>query len=292
MTSSLKSRAGRLFGLVGLVPHRRPPFLTTDWRYHFRPDRHAGARLGPELGAPVVWHASEDPGVPRGDLADIFLSSPGLHKWPHYLPVYERTLGGLRDRPVRFLEIGVDRGGSLASWRQYLSPDATLVGIDINPECAQYGDPSRGMHVRIGPQQDVGFLRSVVDEFGRFDVILDDGSHFASHLVESFRYLFPHGLADGGVYIAEDLQTSYWRHYRDSRRSFIEFAKGLVDDLHAQYQHDDMTDYDFRPGSAQWRSQVTVPRITRLLESVEFHDGVVVIRKAAGPRELPVSVRR
>jgi demethylmacrocin O-methyltransferase len=46
-----------------------------------------------------------------------------------------------------------------------------------------------------------------------FDIILDDGSHINDDVIQSFKIMFPK-IRKGGVYIAEDLQTSYWsNHY-------------------------------------------------------------------------------
>ena len=42
-----------------------------------------------------------------------------------------------------------------------------------------------------------------------FGLIIDDGSHFNRHQLFSFHHLFPH-LKDGGIYVIEDVQTSYW----------------------------------------------------------------------------------
>jgi 23S rRNA U2552 (ribose-2'-O)-methylase RlmE/FtsJ len=291
MLNRLKGAVVHLFRLVGWVPQLHPPYLTRDWRWRYRPDRGSATVLGPELAAPTTWSATRDPVPPGGELAEIFLSTPDIQKWMHYLPIYERTLADLRHKPLKFLEIGVDRGGSLQAWRRHLGAEATIVGIDINPACAHYDDPAGDIHVRIGSQDDTGFLRKVVDEFGAFDVIVDDGSHFTSHLIDSFRFLFPHGLAAGGVYLAEDLQTNYWRHYRNSATSFLDLAKGLVDVAHRHYQEDGMLEPDFRIGSPERRMQVTVPLATRLVESIEFHDGMVVIHKAATSRELPGSFR-
>ena len=285
----VKNGIGRLFGRVGLVPHRRPPYITRDWRWHFRPNPRAAARLGADLSAPTTWSANVDAAPPDGELAQIFLSTPNLHKWMQYLPIYERVLKGLRNQPIRLLEIGVDRGGSLQAWRRYLGAEATIVGVDINPACAAFDDPSRATHVRIGSQDDAGFLRSVVDEFGPFDVILDDGSHFTSHQIASFQFLFPHGVAPGGHYLVEDLQTNYWRHYRDSARSFIDLAKDLVDVANSQYHDETMLERDFRIGSEWRRMHLQVPLAARLVESIEFHDGIVVINKAAQSRDLPAT---
>ena len=61
-----------------------------------------------------------------GDLLDIFAGNRGaaVHKWHHYIPLYDRYFAGFRGTGVRFLEIGVARGGSLQMWRRYLGEDA------------------------------------------------------------------------------------------------------------------------------------------------------------------------
>ena len=112
----------------------------------------------------------------------IFWSHQGpiVHKWHHYLPIYERYFGLYRCKNPKFLEIGVSKGGSLAIWRTYFSPDATIFGIDIDPACMN----SNGEHrqVRIGSQDDAKFLKSVVKEMGGVDIVLDDGSHFSKDI--------------------------------------------------------------------------------------------------------------
>jgi hypothetical protein len=55
-------------------------------------------------------------------------------------------------------------GGSLDTWRRYLGPDASMVGIDIDQRCADRLDPPN--LVRIGSQADRVFLEGVVAEFG------------------------------------------------------------------------------------------------------------------------------
>lgn len=290
---------GRLFGLVGLVPHRRPPFVTKGpkrtWRAERRyrvPVRRGQAHLmGRDLSAFVTWRARPDPQAPQGELQAIFASTPHLHKWLHYLPIYERTLARFRGGPLLLLEIGVDRGGSLRAWKEYFGPQATVVGVDINPDCREADDAEAGIHIRIGAQQDKEFLGRVVEEFGPFDVIIDDGSHFTSHLIASFQFLFTHGMRPGGVYLAEDLQTNYWRSYRDSRHSFVDLAKALVETMYSPYIGNDMLEPRFRIGSPDRIQKVTVPLAATIVESVEFDDGIVVVRRAPENRDLPGSYR-
>ena len=119
-----------------------------------------------------------------------------VHKWFHYLDIYETYLAKYRDKPLFFLEIGVMDGGSLDMWRRYFGGSATIVGIDIDPTCATRVDPPN--IVRIGSQADPEFLRNIVDEFGAPDVMLDDGSHIGHHQRASFDALFPF-LKEGGT---------------------------------------------------------------------------------------------
>src|SRR5688572_1688350 len=65
---------------------------------------------------------------PTGALEAIFYAHKGriAQKWHHYLEIYERHFEPLRQReqPLRILELGVSRGGSLEIWRQYFGPSA------------------------------------------------------------------------------------------------------------------------------------------------------------------------
>jgi len=241
--------------------------------------------LGSDLRAEVSWSASDSPAT--GPLADVFVNTENVHKWQHYLPVYESAVD--RSRPLRMLEIGVFHGGSLQMWRKYLHPNSTIVGIDIDPECAKFDDGDNKIHVRIGAQQDIAFLKSVVAEFGPFDVILDDGSHYSSHMINTFRYLFPNGLADGGAYVVEDIHCNYWTGWRDSRKSFVDFTKSLIDSMHAHYQVSS-GERNFRVGDPNRKTAVSVPRASVLLAKIEFYDSIAVFHRA--PRELPRSMYR
>jgi hypothetical protein len=277
----MKQRVRQLLDKANLAPSRKAPFLSR--RYPFGGAQRMRAVLGPELAAPRIWRAVDTPA--EGELGAIFEKSDRVHKWLHYLPVYESVIE--RSRPIRMLEIGVFHGGSLQMWREYLHPQSVIVGIDIDPNCKQFDDPERNVHVRIGGQQDATFLQEVNSEFGPFDVILDDGSHMTSHMVESFRSLFASALAEPGTYIAEDVHSNYWKSYRDSPISFVDFIAVLVDAMHAHYP-DAEGERKFRTGHPDRLGEVSVPRITPTLSSIEIHDSIVVVRKA--DRDLPRSV--
>lgn len=203
-----------------------------------------------------------------GPIHNLFLDMPsgrGVQKWLHYLPVYDRALAPYRDCAV-MLEIGVCYGGSLDMWRRYFGTDATIFGIDVNPECAsRVAEPNQ---VRIGSQADPEFLMSVVSEMGRPNIILDDGSHYGPHQFASFKTLWPQ-LQTGGVYIIEDLHTSYWPEMDGGVRragTGVDLVKTLMDDMHGWYHQE--------PPILADKSEVG---------AIHFYDSIVVIEKVVRP---------
>lgn len=252
----------------------------------------------------TTWHSTDAPVT--GPLADLIRAGIwDINKMVHYFPVYESAFGD-PTRPVKILEIGVSFGGSLELWRQYFTHrDSVIVGIDANPNCFQFDDPERDIHVRIGKQQDEQFLRSVVEEFGPFDIILDDGSHIPAFTLASFRFLFLHGLADGGAYLVEDLHTCYSSDCRepfpdqpwlyganDGSPQFTDYVKQLIDVMHEVYLQTDTGDGvdKLEPGNPSYKTSFNVSEMVNLIKSIEMHDSIVVIRR--GPRELARMLRR
>jgi len=201
----------------------------------------------------------------HGFLHRYFLTNGGrrLHKWLHYFDIYERHFRRFRNRPVTMLEIGVHGGGSLHMWRDYFCEGSTIVGIDINPDCKQH--EAENIHVHIGSQDDPEFLRHVADEYAGFDIILDDGSHVNSHVITTFDTLYPR-LAENGVFLVEDMHTSYWPKFGGGLNrpgSFIEHAKAKIDELNATHVRGDFPVTDF----------------TRTTDAICFYDSVVVFEK-------------
>lgn len=130
-------------------------------------------------------------------------STPAHHD---YLTFYEQVFESIRHDTFTFLEIGVYRGSSLHTWGEYFQ-NATVVGADIDP-AANVPISLPNVHIRLGDASRLEFLDELVAEFGRPRVIVDDGSHFWHHQIETFRYLWPR-LKPGGIYIMEDLHTSF-----------------------------------------------------------------------------------
>ena len=248
--------------------------------------------LGPNLGQAVRWEANGAALDPVGAVGRIFYSTDRIHKWEHYLPVYERTFARLCGSPGKFLEIGVAKGGSLEMWRRFFAPGTTIVGVDVDPACREL-KVGPDVHVRIGSQADEAFMRSVVAEFGPFDAIVDDGSHRTSHMVDTFKMLFERGLADGGTYLVEDVHSNYWPEFCDGPLTFVDFAKCLIDAMHAHYMDAiDGGELLFRVGHPRRLQSFSVPLVTTLIAAIEVHDSIVIVHRASRRRDLPRCIER
>lgn len=165
---------------------------------------------------------------------------PVMNKWRHYFEIYDRHFSRFRDREVTVLEIGVSGGGSLELWQRYFGPKARIVGMDINPDCKRFEKP--GIQVYIGSQADPAYLEKVAAEIGPIDILIDDGSHVFEHQLVTFRALFKH-IREDGLYVCEDLCTSYWQEYSGGvgkPGTYVEFLKGVIDELNAWYWRDNV----------------------------------------------------
>ncbi len=201
-----------------------------------------------------------------------------INKWAHYFPAYEAHLSRFVNRPVFFLEIGSGRGGSAQMWKRYLGPQAQIVSIDINPECKEFEEDQ--IAFRIGSQSDCAFLAKVLEEFGTPNIVLDDGSHRMSDVVDTFKFLYPRTASDG-VYMVEDLHTAYWSEFGGGLKregTFIELCKGLIDELNADWSRGDLPATDF----------------TRSTLSMQFFDSMVVFERGRllEKRDLRISGRQ
>jgi trans-aconitate methyltransferase len=152
------------------------------------------------------------------------------------LHAYEEYFEPIRAMELVFLEIGVLGGASLRMWREYF-PRAQIFGIDVNPEAEAHADDR--ITVLIGSQSDARFLDTALERTGRPDIVLDDGSHYARDQTTTLLHLWRH-VKPGGIYVVEDLHTSYMPGYNMRWReggTTMEFLKDVADDVNGAW-HD------------------------------------------------------
>ncbi len=206
-------------------------------------------------------------------LAAIYGSDKWNYHW--YAQHYEHCLARIRRKRLNLLEIGIggyadpkEGGGSLRMWRAYL-PHAHIYGIDLYDKTAHN---ERRITTFAGSQIDTAFLDSVVEKIGKIDLIVDDGSHINAHVIATFRHLFPH-LADGGLYMVEDIETSYWPPNgnltdRNDPQTSMGFFKSLVDGLNHE----------------EFRNAYEPTYFDRNIMSIFFYHNLVIIKKSKDQR--------
>lgn len=222
------------------------------------------------------------------------MSQPSLHqlysehlgkvsdKWSLYLSEYHRLLADFRRKPVRLLEIGVQNGGSLEIWAKYFNNAERLVGCDINPMCEKLKYDDRRIVVIVGDANaDQTEAKIIEAADGKFDLIIDDGSHRSSDIVNSFARYFPH-LGDSGLYIVEDLHCSYWQTYEGGLAapfSSVAFFKRLADITNHEHWGVDKTRVDLLSVFFAKYGYSVSEELLAHVHSVEFINSMCVVRK-------------
>lgn len=134
-------------------------------------------------------------------------------KWGrHYYTLhYQKYFQKFKFKRIKLLEIGVGGeenpfigGHSLRMWKKFF-PFGKIFSIDIYDK--KYLQERR-IKIFQGSQADKNFLENIMRDIGKMDIIIDDGSHINSDVINSFEILFSY-LRDGGIYVIEDTETSY-----------------------------------------------------------------------------------
>lgn len=164
------------------------------------------------------------------------------------------------------LEIGVSWGASIKMWDEFFNKKTSIFGIDINEKRFKCKDiETDNVKIYLGDQGDINFL----NEFNiyEFDFIVDDGSHRMKHQQISLKTLFKN-LRSGGIYVIEDLHTSNYSSFYDSKNetTTIELIKSLKNGVH--YSSNYMNDEEYK-------------YLMNNIENIEIHENntICFIRK-------------
>lgn len=216
-------------------------------------------------------------------LPEIFSEHKGKvsSKWSSYLRDYDRILSIYRDKPIRLLEIGVQNGGSLDIWSTYFKKGKVFVGCDIDENCTKlvYDDPR--INFVLGDANIDKTELKICSHSGQFDVIIDDGSHFSSDVIKAFPRYFKH-LANGGVFIVEDLHCSYWEIYEGGiyhPHSSLSFFKQLTDVINFEHWGVDNERKQILQSFAARFDLDFDNSILAEIHSIEFINSMCIIRK-------------
>jgi len=187
-----------------------------------------------------------------------------IMKCSNYFEAYERHFKKYRNKKINVLEIGVCDGGSLQMWKNYFGDQANIYGVDIDPRCKQFEED--GIKIFIGDQADRLFLNEIRREIGPIDILIDDGGHEMEQQKITFLELFD-SVTDDGIYLCEDLHTSYWPNHGGAfgaPGTFIEYSKGMIDAINAYHSES---------------ANLVPDKYTETIKSITYYDGMVFFEK-------------
>jgi len=168
-----------------------------------------------------------------GDLFNKYGSDKDRHG---YTPIYDSLFKKIRQNEISLLEIGIGTmiegahssmvgyalpgyapGGSLRAWRDYF-PRGDICGIDVQPD-TQFNEDR--IITALADSTNKEALDNALKS-KQFDIIVDDGSHYDEHQLQTLENLWDR-LKPGGYYIIEDLQPRNRIHgeFRDRLYTFL-----------------------------------------------------------------------
>ena len=160
------------------------------------------------------------------------LSHHGYHR------IYPWFLAHFRDRSVDLLEIGIHETESLKLWKGYFK-QIRLCGIDIDKK--KFADADVDLF-QVDQSKKVELKKFKQRVEREFDIIIDDGSHVPSHQILTLKELWGL-LRPGGVYIIEDIETSYWKKsdlygygFNSGTVNVVSFATQFIDEINREFQ--------------------------------------------------------
>mmetsp|Transcript_46103 Transcript_46103/g.76196 ORF Transcript_46103/g.76196 Transcript_46103/m.76196 type:complete len:326 (-) Transcript_46103:138-1115(-) len=200
-----------------------------------------------------------------------------------YTRYYESLFLPLRSQHIRLVEIGVADGRSMKAWQTYFT-HAELFGIDSEHDQKQPkslyqrgpNHPATWCSLYRGDQGDTSFLTSFLrDTGGRFNIVIDDGSHLPDHQRISFEHIWP-AVVPGGMYIIEDVETSYWKssasvygYSLQGQPSIVEHMKTVADTINREFRH----------------GKSTLPPVYDDVSSITFGQNIIILKKQSSSEQ-------
>ena len=131
---------------------------------------------------------------------------------------YTKHLDKFKNDKINILEIGSFAGASAAAFVKYF-PKSKVFCFDINISNFKYMSENinvYGLDINKNYKVDKT-LKKIFEnyKFKKFDIIIDDGSHYLSDILFSLNFFFKH-LKEKGIFIIEDFKhPNYYEYNKD-----------------------------------------------------------------------------
>ncbi len=157
------------------------------------------------------------------DKANIFRNTKS--KGHGFSNFYTSQFSDLKNKKINILEIGSYAGASAASFVKFFN-NSKVFCFDINISNFRY--KSKNIFVYGVDANNKIKINKIIkkifskNNFEKFDIIIDDGSHLLSDIIQNLNYFFKN-LKSGGIYVIEDFKhPNYYKYNRNINEIFID----------------------------------------------------------------------
>jgi len=150
------------------------------------------------------------------DKAELFkLNNSQGHGFSKY---YIKHLEKLKKNDLNILELGSYAGASAVAFSKYFT-NSKIFCLDINISNFKYTSKNidvYGLNIRNIDKVKIVLKKIFLkNNFNKFDLIIDDGSHKLSDILFCFNFFFKY-VKKGGIFIIEDFKhPNYFSHNKD-----------------------------------------------------------------------------
>ena len=226
---------------------------------------------------------------------EIFSNHSGkiVDKWDSYLNEWENIFYPFREKRINLFEIGVLNGGSLEIWGKYFRNAENIIGCDNNDSCQNlmFSDPRISVLIGEADSCEVEDQLSAITPF--LDIVIDDGSHYAEDIIKAFVRYFKY-VNNHGLYIIEDLHTSYWPDSESGLNnpfSAISFLKRLSDLINYEHWQKTASRVEFlSPFKDRYKVRFDEMELLQI-HSIKFSNSICIIEKG-NPKDNSLGLRR
>ena len=128
---------------------------------------------------------------------------------------YEKYFDRLRNENFNLLEIGTWKGASIAAFKKYFL-NANIYGLDKNFKFQYRSNKISFYNCDTTKKSDLQIIKKKFEN-KKFQIIVDDGSHFLNDIISNLKFFFKF-LDKKGIYVIEDFRhPEYYKFLDDSK---------------------------------------------------------------------------
>lgn len=156
------------------------------------------------------------------------------HRYDRFYPIF---LEKLRNKSFGMCEIGTWNCEGIKLWKEYF-PFAKIFSVDIEDKSFCN---SENVTTIKADQSNFDGITKISNHIGLCEFIIDDGSHVPEHQYNTFKILFKNNLSYGGIYIIEDIESSYWNEnskiydYKVGNKKIFSYFNNIYNEINSEF---------------------------------------------------------